>query len=63
MNYFFGEQGVFEKHSLSYGLKKQPNYMEKETFSNYEFGIKQLHNNKSNLHVYLIPYIEEKIIH
>jgi len=35
MNYFFGEQGVFEKHSLSYGSIKQRCYAKKETFINY----------------------------
>ena len=32
MNYFFAEQGVFEKHSRSYGSIRQRSYAEKETF-------------------------------
>jgi len=32
MSDFFVEQGVLEKHSLSYGSRKQRSYAEKESF-------------------------------
>jgi len=34
MNYFIVEQGVFEKHSHSYGSRKQRSYTRKESFFN-----------------------------